>query len=418
MIQNAMRQIQFSVNLSKSSKSQALDVIRKLKDVMPITRASMLIRLVYDVSDQTAIASEIDKVGGQIVQKSPSVGDSKESYVDVKIDPEYYRRMEEFVRDLGFGRVEVIQMRMAGAVAPSPVSALALLSGVEGVVPQESKEGDDVYPPDRVEPVADTAVRNSKPKVPEKEKSGKSGRGKNNGDDLEGLLAEVGLKDLRDESDDSFDEYEVVPMPKSSKKKNKKAKVAKVNDDSNDEGSEGEEATQDASVADSTVTNVSTPMSILPTANSAKQKIGKKDKRLEKDLQRQREEEAKLLQERILRQKKEQKQVKEDAARSAKTISENVSGAESTSNGTEAATTVPVPSSTAALDVGASASTAATAKAQSCNTCGGIFYDSKLYRDHFKSDWHRFNLKRKMKNLPAVTSEEEFMNLPLSDLQL
>lgn len=110
-------------------------------------------------------------------------------------------------------------MRMAGAVAPSTVSALALLSGVEGVVPQESKEGDDVYPPDRVESVVDTAVRNSKPKVAEKEKSGKSGRGKNNGDDLEGLLAEVGLKDLRDESDDSFDEYEVVPMPKSSKKK-------------------------------------------------------------------------------------------------------------------------------------------------------------------------------------------------------
>ncbi len=68
MIQNAMRQIHYGVTLNKSAKSQvfvnsiiyvfvclymcmyvytkALEVIRKLKDVMPIARASMLLRVV------------------------------------------------------------------------------------------------------------------------------------------------------------------------------------------------------------------------------------------------------------------------------------------------------------------------------------------------------------------------------------
>ena len=42
-----------------------------------------------------------------------------------------------------------------------------------------------------------------------------------------------------------------------------------------------------------------------------------------------------------------------------------------------------------------------------CNTCGGSFTPSE-YRSHFRSDWHRFNVKLKMKGSPAV-SEKEFL---------
>jgi ribosome maturation protein Sdo1 len=42
MIQNAMKQIHYSVNTTKNAKSQALEVIRKLRDVMPIARATMV----------------------------------------------------------------------------------------------------------------------------------------------------------------------------------------------------------------------------------------------------------------------------------------------------------------------------------------------------------------------------------------
>ncbi len=46
MIQNAMKDsIHYSVHLNKSAKQQALDVIRRLKKIMPIARASMMLRL-------------------------------------------------------------------------------------------------------------------------------------------------------------------------------------------------------------------------------------------------------------------------------------------------------------------------------------------------------------------------------------
>jgi ribosome maturation protein SDO1 len=45
--------------------------------------------------------------------------------------------------------------------------------------------------------------------------------------------------------------------------------------------------------------------------------------------------------------------------------------------------------------------------AKSCNTCGGSFPSMSAYRAHFRSDWHRFNQKLKLKGIPAV-SEEEF----------
>lgn len=42
----------------------------------------------------------------------------------------------------------------------------------------------------------------------------------------------------------------------------------------------------------------------------------------------------------------------------------------------------------------------------SCNTCGGSFTKSQ-YRAHFRSDWHRYNLKLKMQGVACI-SEEEF----------
>lgn len=42
-----------------------------------------------------------------------------------------------------------------------------------------------------------------------------------------------------------------------------------------------------------------------------------------------------------------------------------------------------------------------------CNTCGGAFTPGE-YRSHFRSDWHRFNVKLKMKGVAPVC-EKEFL---------
>lgn len=40
-----------------------------------------------------------------------------------------------------------------------------------------------------------------------------------------------------------------------------------------------------------------------------------------------------------------------------------------------------------------------------CITCRVAFRDADLQREHYKSDWHRYNLKRKIIQLPPVTVE-------------
>lgn len=41
-----------------------------------------------------------------------------------------------------------------------------------------------------------------------------------------------------------------------------------------------------------------------------------------------------------------------------------------------------------------------------CITCRVAFKDADTQRLHYKTDWHRYNLKRKVAELPSVTSEE------------
>ena len=40
-----------------------------------------------------------------------------------------------------------------------------------------------------------------------------------------------------------------------------------------------------------------------------------------------------------------------------------------------------------------------------CITCRVAFVDPELQRSHYKTDWHRYNLKRKVAELPPVTAE-------------
>ncbi|KAJ8912267.1 hypothetical protein NQ315_008858 [Exocentrus adspersus] len=41
-----------------------------------------------------------------------------------------------------------------------------------------------------------------------------------------------------------------------------------------------------------------------------------------------------------------------------------------------------------------------------CITCRVAFKDAELQREHYKTDWHRYNLKRKVAEFPPVTAEE------------
>jgi len=50
-----------------------------------------------------------------------------------------------------------------------------------------------------------------------------------------------------------------------------------------------------------------------------------------------------------------------------------------------------------------------------CSTCNAFFGDSNKFRDHFKSDWHRHNVKRKTRQLPLLTEEECMADMEVGD---
>jgi len=41
----------------------------------------------------------------------------------------------------------------------------------------------------------------------------------------------------------------------------------------------------------------------------------------------------------------------------------------------------------------------------SCSCCGVQFADSSAQRNHFKLDWHRYNIKRQLAGLSAIKEE-------------
>ncbi|KAL0941771.1 C2H2 type zinc finger domain-containing protein [Colletotrichum truncatum] len=61
----------------------------------------------------------------------------------------------------------------------------------------------------------------------------------------------------------------------------------------------------------------------------------------------------------------------------------------------------------ASVDVAALGSGGATATSHpyTCNTCAVAYRNIDLQRGHMKSDWHRYNLKRRVASLPPITSE-------------
>lgn len=63
-------------------------------------------------------------------------------------------------------------------------------------------------------------------------------------------------------------------------------------------------------------------------------------------------------------------------------------------------------SSSSKLD-GEGGTAVSSSDGKACLTCGGSFTQSE-YRAHFRSDWHRYNIKLKMKNVAPV-SEREFL---------
>lgn len=342
IIQNAMKSIQFSVNMSKSSKSQALEVIRKLREVMPIARANMLLRVVFKEADRAQLLREVAAAAVQASSVASSQGEG-EQFVDYVVDPEAFRRMEEVVSALPLGgRLDVLQLRMTST------GPLAVAESKEAVQEEEEEVHEEEVQPKGKGPA---------------DRGGGGGRG----DELQTLLRQMGALG----SDHEEEDEEVPAGPARVTKKNKKPKAT-------------------ADEVPAPAVNIPAPVAAVPVPVHM-MKAGKKSKRSAKE-------------------------DKEEAAAKAKQLHDRIARDKALAVAAPAVSAAPVPAEQE--EEGSSPSTPSGMPVQRCNTCGGAFADPQAYREHFRSEWHRFNLKRKMKGLAVVPDESSFLALSVEELQI
>lgn len=96
IIQDAMKKAHFSVKLTQNSKQQALQVIKMLKEIMPIERAQMKIRIVATASYGKKLKEKVQQIDSFKLDEE-NMNDDQMS-VQFFVDPGEYRKIEEMVR--------------------------------------------------------------------------------------------------------------------------------------------------------------------------------------------------------------------------------------------------------------------------------------------------------------------------------
>ena len=388
MLQNAMKDIHYSVSLSKGAKQQALDVIRRLKKVMPIARTKLSLRITAPVVHAVELeamllanTAEIVKNAASSTSTVPAISQdtsvdkmmdsdlSRESntLIEVNIHPENFRVVEDLTTSItqGKGILEIIHQQQA--------------LGQSGAREDDEEEEEEEEEETRVHIVADAG--NNKKGKGKPSTTGNSGKGKDDtagSEDVVFFMAKSGKRNT--------------------KKKKEKKKLAKqqlqLDEDEEaalEDSDRDSDRDSDSNRGEDSVSAALSTLQLLEEAGGGRRKGGdsapkapkeakksKKNKRLEKEKKKEFDSSEMERSERL------------EALESERMAKKSLEGAEGAT------------SSTPAQNTGGSFK---------CNTCSACFAESLDHRAHFKSDWHRINLKRKLLKLPLVQSEEEFYSV-------
>ena len=440
MIENAMREIHFAANTAKSAKSQALETIRQLKKIMPIVKAAMVVRLIFAPQVKESLLHALSLESGVVVVALCKAPSAVQDHIDLSIDPELFRRLSELAKSVPAAlgvhdcRLDVLKLRappMASAAKdhPMPPAPGAKDDSPPGS-PSRRGMGSAAAGADAdAGPMAPMATGESIAKHRDEQRMR----------DLEEAMGGgMGLMTTADFGDDGD---RGMPMgiaggggAKADKKKKKKEKAKQEelrlqqlraadggddDDDSLDEDDDEEAMIQAAVLASlgvegggrqpsrTAVLASTQPLGEMaaardqPTAQKNCRKKGNRAKRAEKEQRAAAVERATAVEQRV-----EKGRVREAEARSKEAEADAEAKAGTDDAGADMPPPVP-PVQAVAAGVGG-----ASADRKTCNTCGGAF-DTASYRLHFKSEWHRTNLKRKMAGLKVIGSEKEHTQLAL-----
>eukprot|EP00602_Paraphysomonas_sp_CaronLab_P005413 CAMPEP_0185021370 /NCGR_PEP_ID=MMETSP1103-20130426/4058_1 /TAXON_ID=36769 /ORGANISM="Paraphysomonas bandaiensis, Strain Caron Lab Isolate" /LENGTH=518 /DNA_ID=CAMNT_0027552855 /DNA_START=37 /DNA_END=1593 /DNA_ORIENTATION=+ len=377
MIQNAMKDIHYSVGLTKSAKQQALDVIRKLRKVMPIARVSMHLRITCPQEGADSVLEMLQKKSCSVLRTTPSSHGSSH-IVEFTVDPEHYRFIEEQLASLtqGLGLLEVLhqQATVKGvSEGPSSATASSLTTTSQAISPGSPEENKDSSTSRGEEDNQST----SKASVDRKPAAVKGKRNKLNG----GTSDPADLLELLTIEKESVDDIPGIVKPKKKNRKKQSKEAAPVSISLESESDSDTECVNGCDTPSSATSN-SQDISQEPVRKGGN-KQGKKNKRLQREKEkstraREQERESRL------------QQLQEEQHQNEHRVDEKLT-----------------------QDKQQEAVMSGSGAGGKCNTCGIKFDEQAQHRAHYRSEWHRCNLKRKLKNLPLAKSEIEFNSYPI-----
>ncbi|CAN0193172.1 unnamed protein product [Ectocarpus sp. 6 AP-2014] len=351
MIEKAMRDVHFSAHPTRSAKQQALEVIKKLKEVMPIDRAKMKLRITTD-EDSTPLKEALGEIGVDSFENGggAAAGSSGE-VLDFLVDPGLYRDVEEAVRTVAGGRcaLEVLQLSVQQE-GEADMDVELMRKGLLAVKLKGEEEG---------------------------RSRGKKGRGgKGGGAGGGGNVS----------ADAEEEEEEGLIMPAAGRRgKGRPGFSNDYNDNDNDQGRRKGGGGGGGARGEG--------------RGAGEGGVGKRGGKKGKGARRREKEEA--AERDIRQQEAQQRQEKREQAK-AERFAEGAgraAGAAERDGGTR---------EQGGGDVGKAK------RRLGCITCGLTFPDTGAHREHYKSDLHRYNLKLKMKG-GAPVSEEEFRLVDAND---
>ena len=110
IIEKSMKDVHYSIKPHRNAKQQALEVIKLLKETIPLERANMRIKVVLHGKEAKKLKDKIAKISSHVENEE---WDGDKVTLTSLIDPGHYREVDEIVRTetKGHGSLEVLDLK-------------------------------------------------------------------------------------------------------------------------------------------------------------------------------------------------------------------------------------------------------------------------------------------------------------------
>lgn len=110
IIEKAMKDVHFSVNVNKSAKQQSLEVIPLIKNEIPLERAQMRVRILLHGKDARKVRDKAVKQATNVEEENWEAGTAN---IICLIDPGSFRTLDEMIKTetKGSGQFELLNLK-------------------------------------------------------------------------------------------------------------------------------------------------------------------------------------------------------------------------------------------------------------------------------------------------------------------